>query len=255
MPIPSFESRELFHLNVLRHLSPRLAHRTYAVKGGLCLRFFHRSPRLSEDMDIDVLPQISVKSLEKAVDTVLISNSFQGGLSPYGVVKVQFAKPKQTSTTQRWKITLQLGANVSIPTKLEFSRRSEKIVYSQGIPGPEVLNHYRMVPFAAKYYGPEVMVVQKLRAIASPSRNAVRDLFDLDHLLHTLSVDPRPLYNVVGAEVVEQASDKVKQFSYEEFKRQVRPFLIDSLTELYRNEDQFELLKENVEKSLIGMLP
>ena len=68
---PGFRIRESFHLQLLRLLVPRLASRPYAVKGGICLRFFHRSPRLSEDMDLDITG-MPVQTLQKNVETVLI---------------------------------------------------------------------------------------------------------------------------------------------------------------------------------------
>ena len=67
----SFELRESFHLAFLRHLATRLFGRSYAVKGGICLRFFHRSPRLSQDLDLDISPEVRLKTLQNAVDSVL----------------------------------------------------------------------------------------------------------------------------------------------------------------------------------------
>src|SRR3989339_1301589 len=100
METPSFELRELFHLTLLRHLALRLAGRPYAVKGGICLRFFHRSPRLSEDMDMDIAG-IPVATLAHNVGKILGSAAFRARLREGGVSLVKISAPKQTATTQR----------------------------------------------------------------------------------------------------------------------------------------------------------
>ena len=48
------KSVELFHLLFLRHVSEKLEKGLYAIKGGCNLRFFFKSIRYSEDMDLDV---------------------------------------------------------------------------------------------------------------------------------------------------------------------------------------------------------
>src|SRR5258706_9547389 len=115
---PEFRLREFFHLYVLRQLATRLASRPYAVKGGICLRFFHRSPRLSEDMDVDIDPAIPVKTLQKNVDTILTSDALVASLHIHGVRGVEAARPKQTETTQRWKTSLILTGGTRLSTRL-----------------------------------------------------------------------------------------------------------------------------------------
>src|SRR5258706_14587086 len=119
---PGFRLREFFHLYVLRQLTARLASRPYAVKGGICLRFFHRSPRLSEDLDLDIDPRMPVKTLQKNVDAILTSDALAASLHIHGVRDVEPSKPKQTETTQRWKAALILTGGTRLSTRLEFSR-------------------------------------------------------------------------------------------------------------------------------------
>ena len=45
---------EVFHLLFLRHLGTRVDKALYVLKGGCNLRFFFKSIRYSEDMDLDV---------------------------------------------------------------------------------------------------------------------------------------------------------------------------------------------------------
>lgn len=56
--------REVFHLLFLARLLKTSDPTFYVLKGGINLRFFFKSPRFSEDMDIDVLKG-SVSTLKK----------------------------------------------------------------------------------------------------------------------------------------------------------------------------------------------
>lgn len=254
MPTKSFELRELFHLTLLRHLGTRLSGRSYAVKGGICLRFFHRSARLSEDMDLDIVSNVRVETLKNAVDSVIDGRAFLASLMPAGITRLSATKPKQTETTQRWKVSLVSAGDESLPVKVEFSRRRDKIAYSTGVPDAGLLHQYKMPPFAAQFYDAPSMAAQKTVALASPARNALRDLFDLHHLFFTVGVKPGKLAELVDPAAVEAAAHKVGGFTFQDFKGQVLPYLSGELIDLYRDSSVFKKQKEDVERVLIGML-
>lgn len=250
----SFESREFFHLAFLRHLATRLSGRGYAVKGGICLRFFHRSPRLSQDMDLDVVSDVRPGTLENAVDSVLEGRAFAADLARQGITRVVAVKPKQTGTTQRWKAALYAGEGEPLSTKIEFSRRNARIVPATGMPDPELLRRYRMTPFAARHYDAASMAAQKISALASPSRYALRDLFDLHHLLRVVLVRPDAAAGLLEARTLESAAEKVESFTFGAFKEQVLPYLSGDLIDFYRKEDAFKRQKAEVEAALLEML-
>jgi len=254
MATRSFELREFFHLALLRHLATRLSGRSYAVKGGICLRFFHRSPRLSQDMDVDVVANVRLKTLQNAVDSVLEGQAFAAALLPQGITRVAASKPKQTETTQRWKVALHAGEGEPLSTKIEFSRRQHRIICATGMPDAELLRHYRMTPFAAQFYVAPAMAAQKIAALASSSRYALRDLFDLHHLLRVALVKPDDAAKLVDEKTLEGAADKVGRFTFGDFKEQVLPYLTGELIEMYRKEDAFERQKSEVEQALVEML-
>jgi len=254
MPYDFFDLREFFHLSFLRHLSLKLIGRTYAVKGGICLRFFHRSPRLSMDMDLDIESQVSVDRLKKIVDSILENRSFLSAFVPHSVTGIRATKTKQTETTQRWKVGLRWSGKEPLPTKIEFSRRTKGLKSSSGIPDAELLSHYKTAPFAVLYYDTAQMAIQKIRALASHSRYAVRDLFDLHHLLSTAGGLPENLRIEVDSEEIERAANKVEEFSFREFKEQVLPFLSEAVMTLYREPKAFEDLKDEVGQALIRMM-
>lgn len=254
MPTPSFELREFFHLALLRHLAGRLSGRAYAVKGGIGLRFFHRSPRLSQDLDLDISSNVRMKTLQNAVDSILEGQAFAASLSPQGITRLTTSKPKQTETTQRWKVGLFVGAGEALPTKIEFSRRQESLTCSTGMPDAELLRHYRMPPFAVQFYDSTTMAAQKITALASPARHALRDLFDLHHLLRVVLVEPAKAAELVEADILESAAGKIASFTFKDFKEQVLPYLSGESIELYRHEDSFDRQKTEVEAALMDML-
>ncbi len=254
MATRSFELREFFHLAFLRHLAARLSGRGYAVKGGICLRFFHRSPRLSQDMDIDIVSNVRLKTLENAVDSVLEGRAFSASLAQNGITRITVSKPKQTETTQRWKAALYAGAGEPLFTKIEFSRRNERVLCSAGAPDAELLSRYRMTPFAARFYDAASMVAQKISALASPSRYALRDFFDIYHLLRVILVSPDDAAKLLEAETLKGAVEKLESFTFSDFKEQVLPYLPGDLSEIYRDKDAFEGRKLEVERALMGMI-
>lgn len=247
------ELREFFHLAFLRHSAAKLSVRSYAVKGGICLRFFHRSQRLSLDMDLDITPQMQRHMLADLVDTVLGSKSFNARLQSAGIRKIATTKPKQTDTVQRWKVALHLAETNPLPTKIEFSRRTSEIVSSSGTPDAELLGRYGLAPFAVRYYGAPEMAIQKIRALASESRFAARDLFDLHHLFRFAGVRSSDVSGRVTKAIWEAAADKVGRFTYLDFREQVWPFLAADLIDLYADPGPFEKLRAEVEKILTRM--
>lgn len=245
--------REFFHLTFLRQFSDRLAGRAYAVKGGACLRFFHRSARLSEDMDLDVQSRIGLQTLRKAVDVVLESRPFLSHLASQGVTGVSATKPKQTPITQRWKVTLQLPGG-PVQTKIEFSRRSSEIPYERGVPGAEILSRYHCAPFAVQFYPGEEMARQKIGALAATSRHAVRDVFDLHHLVYGVGVNVAVVTGGMDKKVVEAAIEKIEGFSFKDFKAEVWPYLTEEIMAAYATAPSFERMKDATSGKLLETL-
>jgi len=250
----TLELRELFHLAFLRHLGFRLTGRSYAVKGGICLRFFHRSQRFSQDMDLDAESGIRLKTLQKAVDSVLEGKALAASLFPHGISRVGFSTPKQTETTQRWKIALFVSGGTELTTKVEFSRRQGNIGFSSGIPNPELLARYGMPPFACNFYSAPVMAIQKINALGAFSRFAARDLYDLDHLLEMGALKTGKFKYEISNEALEKAAGKAASFTFADFQEQVVPYLSGEIMDLFGKPDEFEKMKGRVEQALMAML-
>lgn len=236
-PSAPFLIREAFHLVFLRFLSESLAGRSYSLKGGVCLRLFYGSPRLSEDIDLDIA-SMPVATLKTKIRKILSHRALTEKLKLWGVTGLTATEPKQTETTQRWKIQLLLPGEGSLSTRIECSRRQKTVTGAESqVPSAEILGLHRMIPFVCRHYDLETMVHQKLEALASPARNACRDLFDLHHLFTYGQVPPQ--------KPSPGALEKIKSFRFSHFQEQVLPFLPADMAKHYGKEN-FEKLRETV---------
>src|SRR5687767_1802324 len=94
------EAVEIFHLVFLRAFGTRVDKALFALKGGSNLRFFLRSIRYSEDMDLDVRT-MAVGTLRNNVDRVLQTAAVVQTLRSQQIEIGEISLPKQTETTQR----------------------------------------------------------------------------------------------------------------------------------------------------------
>ena len=124
------QSVEIFHLILLSCIGRKLDKQRWALKGGCNLRFFFRSPRYSDDMDLDV-QGISVDVLHEKIKFIILGKPFRTILDVRGIAIEHVTEHKQTETTQRWKFGLSVpGLEQPVPTKIEFSRRGLEAGYS-----------------------------------------------------------------------------------------------------------------------------
>jgi hypothetical protein len=73
---------EVFHLLFLRSFGARVDKTLFALKGGCNLRFYHRSIRYSEDMDLDVRT-MAQGTLRSNVEAVLDADPFRHSDHPW----------------------------------------------------------------------------------------------------------------------------------------------------------------------------
>jgi len=182
--------KEIFHLEFLRWLSRKIKMQHYVLKGGINLRFFFKSIRYSEDMDLDI-QGISVEKLKEVVMKILKSTSFQDAFKAFGIMKVvppDIRKAKQTTTTQRFKIHLILSSGEDLFTKIEFSRRGFSGTIKIESVNSAILKAYRLAPLIVPHYDAISAMMQKIEAIAARSIIQARDIFDLYMLIPQCSL-------------------------------------------------------------------
>lgn len=91
--------------------------------------------------------------------------------------------PKQTETTQRWKVGLsRAGDELPVRTKVEFSRRDDIEETKYEAVDREVLRPYGLTPVLAAHYTTATAIRQKLHALAVRTEPQPRDVFELSLL-------------------------------------------------------------------------
>ena len=162
------EAIDAFHLTFLAQLSR--APNKAVVKGGQNLRLFFESVRHSDDLDMDV-SITSKETLKKKVDKILASPRFRNALLLYGIEIEQVSTPKQTDTTQRWKMALKVkGLREPIHTRIEFSRRESTAESVLGPVAKPIADSYGSSHFSASHYGLAESIAQKVSAMAGRDR-------------------------------------------------------------------------------------
>ena len=232
---------ELFHLAFLQVLQSRLDHDHYILKGGTNLRYFFESVRYSEDIDLDTAG-IERFELEEKVDGVLGSPAMAALLRAGGLAVDRVSKPKQTETTQRWKLALARAGRDDEPplrTKIEFSRRNgDERHLLEAVPA-RIVDPYAMRSPTVRHYDAEAAIGQKVDALALRSETQARDVFDLDLLLR-----PRPaLAAAFPAARRRSAAERASELSFADFAAQVRPFLDPEVAELYADANAWEQMR------------
>ncbi len=244
---------EIFHLHFLRSFSARVDKALFALKGGCNLRFYHRSIRYSEDMDLDIRT-MAPATLRSNVETVLAANSFRQALRAQQLELAGFSSPKQTQTTQRWKIRLRLlTPQATIPTKIEFSRRALDQGLALAAVEPELIRAYRMYPVLVQHYGAAAAFAQKISALAQRTQTQARDIFDLK-LLVDGGAAATPLRKA-QLEQLPRAIDNAMSIGFEEFVGQVVAFLEPEHQAEFGDRASWETLQEQVVDTLRGLAP
>ena len=212
---------EQFHLLFLDQLGRKLDKRHYALKGGCNLRFYLKSIRYSEDMGIDV-QLTSMDKLQDCVEQIIKGASLTKILQSRGMKITYCSSPKQTETTQRWKLAItSTRSELPLHTKIEFSRRgmNESVVF-EPVDGL-LMRDYQLTPILATHYPADVAFKQKVNALIHRTQTQARDIFDLDHLLRC-GVSTQ---GMVLPKQWREAQQNALSVSFDDFKSQVLSFL------------------------------
>lgn len=242
--------RELFHFLFLEWLLRVTPPGALAVKGGVNLRFFHGSPRYSEDMDLDVDPKkIAVGTLKKNGYKILDDAAFRRVLAAADIVELMVNDPrkaKHTDTTQRFGLTLVLASGQRLPTKVECSRRG---LDTSGVAvervDPEVARRHGRTAYQAPHYLGHAAAIQKVHALAGRPHTQARDLFDL-YLLDSRGHLRDEDIARVDAEVRARAIDRAASLTSADFEGQVLEFLDEDGVAAYGGDGAFDAMQRTV---------
>lgn len=235
---------ELFHLHFVRLLCSGPSKGSFAIKGGSNLRFFFDSVRYSEDIDLDVAG-LPVHALKEKVSALLSGPALSMTLRSRGMAVTTISAPKQTETTQRWKVGLSVeGHALPLHTKIEFSRRPTMEESKVEPIAASVLAEHQLMPFLAPHYPLAAAMRQKVGALAGRSFVQARDVFDLGVLFAKSGgqVDAlRPIRSVLP-KAIERAMD----VSYADFKSQVGSYLSPEHLATYGSREAWDALQVQV---------
>jgi len=242
-PLSDIQAVEQFHLLFLSHFGARIDKQLYALKGGCNLRFYWKSIRYSEDLDFDI-HIIARITLQKKVNGILKDLGFARVLTAYELGIVQFSEPKQTDTTQRWKVKIQTTASgLQFPTKIEFSRRKFQAGLAYEAIDPEIIRAYNLRPIFASHYDLETAFAQKFEALVGRSETQARDVFDLAHLFDRGAKGSRVKKN---DELIKTALNQTLSIPFAQFKSQVVAYLAGEYHDYYSTKKAWETLQEKV---------
>jgi hypothetical protein len=246
VPLSVRQSTELFHLVFLRALVAKGEDKgLIALKGGCNLRFFFGSVRYSEDMDLDVVT-IAKETLKNKVERLFKSPAVTAPLKAHGLTIVEESAPKQTETTQRWKVGLRrVGDELSIRTKVEFSRRDHIEGTKFEAADREVVRPYGLTPVLATHYTTAFAIRQKIHALAARTEPQARDVFDLALLIARPDVADLAL-DIAAKKWLDKAIDHAMAISFDEYTSQVVAYLEPSHAEIYADQSMWDAMQEDV---------
>ena len=243
---------EQFHLLFLAHLTRGADKRTIVVKDGCNLRFFHRSIRYSEDMDLDVA-EVEEHALRDRVRNILASRPFAQVLEARGIGIEHVTEHKQTPTVQRWKFGLASARHgPPLPTKIEFSRRGLDEGVEFGSLDPALIALYRLTPFMVSHYGAAAALQQKVRALAHRTETQARDVFDVHHLIAAGA--PLTALRAVSRDDLAQARARASGVDFAIFKSQVLAYLAAEEQPRFGSADAWDTVVLEVLEALDGAL-
>lgn len=240
------QSTELFHLVFLRALVAKGEDKgLIAVKGGCNLRFFFGSVRYSEDMDLDVVV-LAKETLRNKVERLLKSPVVVAPLRAHGLTIVDTSAPKQTETTQRWKVgLLRSGDELPVRTKVEFSRRDAIEGAKYEAADREVLRAYGLTPVLATHYKTASAIRQKIHALAGRTEPQARDVFDLSLLLARPDAAELVLDDAAKGSL-DAAIERAMSLSFDAYASTVVAFLEPGHAEVYSARSAWAAMQEDV---------
>jgi len=246
---------ESFHLALMTVLGARGGRDAFVLKGGASLRFFLKSIRYSEDVDIDV-PAMEQWRFTDRIKTAVEGETLARLLALLGTTMSQGYRKDASATKEDWSFELA-HPDVPLPvwTRLEVSYREYDYPVDSWFPDRPASDI--MAPYARVLRAPVIMryripiaMSQKVRALYGRKETQPRDVFDLDFLFRGWPDRPTDLEEAeIGTAV-----DRIFEIGYGEYASRVVTMLDPALASLYETEEAWGDMQQGVIDALAEML-
>jgi hypothetical protein len=204
-------------------------------------------------MDLDI-QTMAVGTLQNNVNRLLETPAFLQALRAQGIELARMAQPKQTGTTQPWKLGLRLlDSGTEIPTKIEFSRRGLDSQTAVEPVDPAIIRAYRLYPVIVQHYSVRAAFAQKVSALALREQVQSRDVFDLKLLLDAGGA-AQPILPAATNHLV-AAIENALAVNYDAFAAQVLAYLEPEYQKYYGDKKAWNKLQEQVINGLEALRP
>lgn len=214
-------ARDLVQCRLLGAIFSHSLRNEVTLKGGFAMRVMAGSVRYTKDLDLESYSSVPLKLVQACIRKA-VNDLRSSGL----VADLAMSEPKQTETTQRWKIGGRVG-DQDIHLTVEVSRRNaepqggvERTMYSSG---------HGLGSIPVSCIALPSLAAAKVDCLLNPNREAPRDLYDL-FLLIRMDVSPRPeTIAAYGRERLAEMRDnlwsKIEKMDFEVARQSLLGFL------------------------------
>lgn len=241
--------REGLQARLIYEIFSGCVRRDFVLKGGLAMRALHGSERATKDIDLDSPHDLPMGAAQERMRAAI-----KRALSCGCLIEAKVTEPKQTDTVLRWKINGMTKRGSNVHLTVEVSRRPmplEDHAVERDYPNPSRAGAACEPADLARavVYDSQAIAAMKVFAMASETRVAPRDLYDL-HVLIEAGVEPpsellaRYGEKAVG-EALERAWSKIDLMDWAMFRSEVLPTLPPSVADRL-GEDEFERMRLRV---------
>lgn len=218
-------TREIVQAKLLSSIFAHSLRNELVLKGGMAMRATRGSMRYTKDIDLAGSPDVSVNRIAGRINAAISALRRDGMIEDFTV-----SMPKQTETTQRWKIGGRIGG-VAINLTVEVSRRDripeEHVDHVVWSPPRE----YGLSPILIDAFDASLLAASKTACLMDISREAARDFFDLWILVKANVEPPISLIRRFGREALERSianiEAKLEKMDFGMVKDELLPFLPD----------------------------
>ena len=247
-PLSPVSAREAVHLLILSELAGVSVDTLWVLKGGVNLRLFFKSPRYSQDMDLDG-HSAGASEIRACLKGIFASRTFLSRLHEMGIRGLDPGEGpnKDTDTTFRYKFRIIMPGDVHLPTKVEvsFGGGHEEDPLELAAPDPQITGYYGINPVAVRHYTRHGATRQKIGALAGRVHVQARDVFDLHVLVRATPQGDlvRRLADTLGAQELRLAYDRALEITFEEYQGQALEFLEGESADRYGTESAWDEIR------------